>query len=375
MYTKTFLTVCVLCTLLYFTSFHTYSVIAQNATSSPMSTDVDTYNPGRLNGQDGWSSAWNSPTVQDAITFDGQTALQNKTDVGTASYKAFEDELFEAGVMSTKIRIDNNTFSDNQDIFGLYKGIGEEFVALFRFGNNFDNRTNTLLLSIAESADVREIGSFSQGQWHKISVGWRRSDFSLRVKIDDGTWSEWFSSQTSWGSNGPLGMKVSLPNAATYGTFYQDDIASFAGYEEPAGNALVVATSSTATDALRLLSINLSTTSLTANLDDGKIVTATFDGIVEVPTTSSATDTSATTTPIATTTEATGSGSLGSLIAGIVEYVVEIFTDSETEPASTEEETIPSDESSAASDSTATTEPATITTESEVTNEPITTTF
>lgn len=301
-------------------SYSPYRVIAQDAvvplTTTDIQNDIDTYATGKLNGQDGWSNGWNSPQVEENIAFEGQNALQNQSGFGTASYKALDQDFFQAGVVSIRLRIDNNSFSDNQDIFGLYKGISEEFVALFRFGNNFDNRQNMLLLSIAESAEVQEIGTITQGTWHKISLGWRNTDSNIRLKIDDTQWTPWFHSQTTWSQNGPLGIKVALPDARTYGDFYVDEIQTFVGYEEPIEEPLVLATS-TATDALRQLSISLSTTSITANLDDGLIVVASLDGNPQAPTSSSSTETEA---------EADTGTSVGQFLLDIAKTVVDIFT-------------------------------------------------
>lgn len=127
--------------------------------------------------------------------------------------------FFEAGVVSAEMRIDRNSFSDNQDLFGIYKGIGEEFIALFRFANNFDNRQNMLLLSVAESADTVELGQITQREWHKLSLGWRSSDFKIRVRVDNNDWSEWFDSQTSWGEDS-FGVRITMPPAQDYGDFY-----------------------------------------------------------------------------------------------------------------------------------------------------------
>ena len=185
--------------------------------------NFDIYKNGDLNGQDGWSDVWNTLTVQDEITFDGTKAIKNQK-FGGIGYKDFPRGFFEAGVVSAEIQIDNNSFSDNQDLFGIYKGIGEEFIALFRFANNFDSRQNMLLLSVAESTDIMELGQITQGEWHNISLGWRNSDYKIRIKVDDNDWSEWFDSQTSWGGGNPFGIRINLPPTGDYGDFYLSNL-------------------------------------------------------------------------------------------------------------------------------------------------------
>jgi len=208
-------------------------VLAQSILPTTDSVNFDSYTNGNLNGQDGWSDSWNSLLVQDEMMFAGSKALRNQTSFGAIGYKKLSDEFSEKGVISVKMRIDGNDFSDNQDVFGIYKGMNEESVALFRFGNNFNNRQDMLLLSIAESADVIDVGQITQGEWHKVSIAWRNSDFKIRIKVDNDDWSEWFSSQTTWNEGESLAMKVALPEANKYGNFYLDDIKSFIAYDEP----------------------------------------------------------------------------------------------------------------------------------------------
>lgn len=232
-------------------SFLAYPVLAQSVLPSADPVDFDGYENGNLNGQGGWSDAWNSLLVQDAVTFGGDKAIQNRAGVGAIGYKELSDEFSEKGVVSVKIRIDGNSFSDNQNVFGLYKGMNEEYVALFRFGNHFDGLKNMLLLSIAESADVAEVEQITQGEWHKISIAWRNGDFKIRIKVDNNDWTEWFPSQTTWNKDEPLGIRVSLPEADRYGNFYIDDIKSFVAYEEPVYDPVLLVeetTSDTTTD-------------------------------------------------------------------------------------------------------------------------------
>ena len=95
---------------------------------------------------------------------------------------------------------------------------------------------------------------------------------------------------------------------------------------------------STTSEALLLLSIRLSSTSISSNLDNGLIVTATLDGIASIAT-SSITDTStsstSTDTNISTSTDIDEGSTVGSFIMNIVDSVIEIFTPEEkttTEP-------------------------------------------
>lgn len=101
-------------------------------------------------------------------------------------------------------------------------------------------------------------------------------------------------------------------------------------------------TPSTVSDALLLLSISLSSTSISSNLDNGLIVTASLDGIASVATSSAyATATATSEVSLSSSTEEdTGSG-LGTFISGIIESVIDLFTPGDTSPteAAPEEET------------------------------------
>ena len=114
-------------------------------------------------------------------------------------------------------------------------------------------------------------------------------------------------------------------------------------------NQIVSTATTTASDSLLLLSIRLSSTSISSNLDNGLIVTATLDGIASIATSSvSNTDTpTSTEADINTTTETDEDTKVGSFIMNIVDSIIEIFTPEETtttEPVNnepTQSETVP----------------------------------
>ncbi len=104
----------------------------------------------------------------------------------------------------------------------------------------------------------------------------------------------------------------------------------------------VPAATSTVSDALLLLSISLSSTSISSNLENGLIVTATLDGIAGVATSSitdTATSAEAAIEISSSTTEAEGS-TVGSFIMDIIDSVIEIFSP-EDETATSTEPTLP----------------------------------
>lgn len=193
--------------------------------------DLGAYERGDLNGQDGWSSSWNSLLVQDDDVLQGTKYITNQKDFLGMSYKELGEDYLENGVLSMKIKIENNFLAENLDLFGLYKGEGEDFIALLRFANEYNEYKNRLLLSRASSAEVINLGSLSQGEWHTVSLAWRKSDFMIRVKIDDQEWSEWMSSEDRWEQGKAFGVKISMPDERNYGNFYYTDIKSSIGTE------------------------------------------------------------------------------------------------------------------------------------------------
>ncbi len=107
----------------------------------------------------------------------------------------------------------------------------------------------------------------------------------------------------------------------------------------------MLATPSSASDALLLLSISLSSTSISSNLENGLIVTATLDGIASVATSSvleigTSTETVPSST-VGSSTEPSEDTTLGSFIMDIVESVIEIFIPEESQPTELPTETLP----------------------------------
>lgn len=85
------------------------------------------------------------------------------------------------------------------------------------------------------------------------------------------------------------------------------------------------ASSTSASDALRQLSISLSSSSISSNLENGLIVTASFDGIASIATSSIATH-----TPTNVVDETNEDSPPSSFLMDMVESVIGIFTNTET---------------------------------------------
>ncbi len=81
-------------------------------------------------------------------------------------------------------------------------------------------------------------------------------------------------------------------------------------------------------EALRLLSINLSSTSISSDLDNGLIVTASLDGIPSVVLATSSTSSVA----VATTSHEESSSPIKDFFADVLETVVGLFVEPETPP-------------------------------------------
>lgn len=207
-----------------------YNTVIQPA-SAEYFGDFEHYEVRELNGQDGWSDVWNTLLIDDAVRMNGSKSLSNQDEVMGIAYKEFPKKFVDAGVISTYIRVENNSFSDNQPIIGLFKGITEESVAIVGFSNNYNEQVNMLTLSHAGASGIIPVGQIQQGVWQKIAIGWRTSDSSLRVKLNDGEWSPWVSSETTWGGEELFGVRISLPAALQYGKFYLNSLMAFVGEE------------------------------------------------------------------------------------------------------------------------------------------------
>ena len=191
--------------------------------------NLSDYNDGDLNGQDGWSTDWNSLLIQDSLMTDGTKAVRNQPDFEALAYKDIPADFVEAGSLTFAFRVENNSLSPYQGFLGLYNGIGEDSIALFKFANNIDAYDNELVLSVANSADVLDLGPLAQDKWHQVSLAWRASDYKIRVKLDDSAWSDWFGSQTSWGGGNAFGVRLDMPPANSYGNFYLGGLSLSAG--------------------------------------------------------------------------------------------------------------------------------------------------
>jgi len=175
--------------------------------------------------------------------------------------------------------------------------------------------------------------------------------------LDDYVENEWYEFTIDFdNTRGDHGMFTVAMNGQTYGDYEyvnsesdtfelaqitigseSTDATAVSGFID-SSSPLPGEATSTASDALLLLSISLSSTSISSDLDNGLIVTATLDGIPNVATSSARATDTASSSNISTTTDDNEGSSLGSFIMDIVETVIDIFTPEEAAPEETSPE-------------------------------------
>ena len=188
--------------------------------------NFDTYESADLNGQDGWSDAWNSLIAEESITAQNGEgkALKSHAHFGGIGFRTIPQEFYENGGARIKFRAHNNDFSDDQQIISLFKKNTQEFIASVRFTNGFNTLNNTLLASESSTEDPEVLGGIDQDSWHTIALEWNMSDHTVRAHVDDQPWTEWFSPQAGWSTDDDVGVMLSLPQTSGYGNLYLDDL-------------------------------------------------------------------------------------------------------------------------------------------------------
>ena len=170
--------------------------------------------------------------------------------------------------------------------------------------------------------------NYTENQWYSFVIDFDNSKGAhglFTVKIDDVAYGEFeytYSESTLFDF-----AQVTLGSENNGET----SISGFSFFDTTSALIATSTASSTVTDALRQLSISLSTSSISSNLDNGLIVTTTFDGVADVVVQPVDATTSSTSTSEADDAQ-TRSNSLSDIIMNIVESVIEVFIPVEVTP-------------------------------------------
>ncbi len=194
---------------------------------------------------------------------------------------------------------------------------------------------NGILLEESDS-QIALLPDYNKDQWYYFIIDFdntKGSRGTFTVQIDNQSYGEYEYVQSE--SSSFDFAQITIGSESTGKT-------SISAFVDSFSTALSNASSTTSNDLLQL-SISLSSTSISSNLENGLIVTASLDGIASVATSSIfATDTVTSTETgldVSTSTESEGSSGIGSFLMNIVESVIDIFRPEadpvETKPAST----------------------------------------
>jgi hypothetical protein len=308
-----------LCALFFLFQLSLGTTLAQ-AEEIMSATDFNLYTPGDLNGQDNWVL-----TKHDSAAL----GVVNVNISDTASTDKFAEITNESSLLITRTSTAKNAgvlefkMRHNKDgLFYLYAQTSDNGGQLL-FSIQFTPTSGILL----EEADkqITLLPDYNPDQWYLFNIDFdntRGAKGTFKVTIDDAVFGEYAYvnsestlfdlAQITFGSESSGGTSVSAFADTVLPTFPQ-------------------ATSTASADLLQL-SISLSSTSISSNLDNGLIVTASLDGIASVATSSINFDPSTTT---ATVTPEKALPETESFIQVIIDSVIELFTP-ETEPVPTE---------------------------------------
>jgi hypothetical protein len=302
-------------------------VPATQAQESIFSNPPDSFTLGDLSGQDNWTITKPDPNAPDSIqisTAEPATTEKFIEIINDNSIFANQSRTpLNSGVFEFKVR------HNKSGLFYLYAQTSDNGGQLL-FSIQF-TEAKGILLEKAEK-QITLLPDYNSDQWY-----WFTIDFD-NTRGDNGTFTLQIDGQN-------LGEYEYVESESELFDLAQITIGSesagkrsISGFVDTFSSLPPVATS-TASDALLQLSISLSSTSISSNLENGLIVTATLDGIAGVATSSILVIEAATSTDSeivsGTSTEADEDSSVGDFIMDIVEGVIEIFTPEENPPEET----------------------------------------
>ncbi len=279
----------------------------------------DSFTLGDLSGQGGWAVTKYytdtlgtvKVTASDVAPEEKYVEIINNDSIIFSRISTPSD----AGVLQFKMR------HSKSGLFYLYAQTSDAGGQLL-FSIQFTQSNGILLEEAGKQTTL--LSDYNPNQWYSFSIDFDntkgdRGKFTIQI---DGV---------DYGERSYVDSESELFDFAQISLGSESDGAtSVSAFDNFISTMLATTTATTAptSDMLRQLSISLSTTSITSNLDNGLIVTATLDGIASIATTTATVTTEVVTEPQETF--------IGEFITDIIENVIEIFVPSEP----TEEEVI-----------------------------------
>jgi hypothetical protein len=286
------------------------------------SSSLDSLPLGELINQDGWTTtksdpgAYGSVRVSDSNLIPEEKFIELTTDSSIAASRSLSPQ--NAGIFEFKAK------HNKSGLFYIYAQTSDNGGQLL-FSIQFTEDRGVLL----EESDkqVTLLSDYSEDQWYLFTIEFDNSRGArgvFTVKIDGQSYGEFEYVMSESSTFDIAQITIGSENIGK---------SSVSGFADSFPSVLTTVASTTS-DALLLLSISLSSTSISSSLENGLIVTATLDGIASVATSSIyATDTATSVDfESSTSTESDEDSSVGSFIMDIVESVIEIFTPAEPVP-------------------------------------------
>ncbi len=219
-------------------------------------------------------------------------------------------EPLEAGTLQFKMR------HNKLGLFYLYAQTSDAGGQLL-FSIQF-TQSNGILLEQSDR-QISLLPDYEKDKWYSFIIDFdnsRGENGAFKISIDDITYGEhaYVNSESDLFDL----AQITLGSESTGETSISSFDESFS--ISTISTATTSTTTVTASNDLKQLSIALATSSITANLEDGYIVTATFDGVPEVPSGNATTVSNA-----GTSTGTSSESSIGGFIMNIVESVIDVF--------------------------------------------------
>ena len=176
--------------------------------------NFDSYNDGDLNGQGGWvgSTVFNS---DGAVKYAGAKAV--RCNVGGGLQISKSGDSIPAGTVSAYFRV---------PAYGRLMLIiieGGTFIAAIQLRGSAVSSPSSAL-GYHSGGQYSIASGLSNNTWYKLECEWAAASNEVRFRINDGTWSSWFSSINPFSYANKLTLDESLYSGSEYE--YLDEIVS-----------------------------------------------------------------------------------------------------------------------------------------------------
>ena len=161
-----------------------------NLCAQALNDNFDSYNDGDLNGQGGWSGPANYD-VQGVTTYGGTTkAVHTIASGGTTVIEKSVTKVVDGSQIA--FHNPHTDFAGKGTFIQFYEGA--DFISNVGF-----DAGNIYLYWDDSGRQSDKIGEYDLYTWYKVEVEWNATANQVRARIDDGTWSDWKSSDAFGG--------------------------------------------------------------------------------------------------------------------------------------------------------------------------------